>query len=66
MDHVVALAGDAAVPETFVPPSTPAGYAPEPPELITLGKPDLRAFEAAQRIASYASARVATLRAPVA
>jgi hypothetical protein len=65
MEHVVALAKDAGVPDDVrgaaeVLRDTP----PLPPQLIALGKPDLRALEAARTIASYATARVAALRTP--
>ena len=67
MEHVVALAKDAGAPDDIRADAellrdTP----PLPPDLITLGKPDLRVLEAARRIAAHASARVAALRAPVA
>jgi hypothetical protein len=67
MEHVVALAKDAAAPDDVRAAAellrdTP----PLPPDLVTLGKPDLRVLDAAARIATYATARVAALRAPVA
>jgi len=67
MEHVIALARDAGAPDDVRAAAellrdTP----PLPPELITLGKPDLRALDAARRIIAFAAARVAALRAPVA
>ena len=67
MDHVVALARDAGAPDDVRAAAellrdTP----PAPPELITLGKPDLRVLEQARRIVGFAVARVAALRAPLA
>jgi hypothetical protein len=67
MEHVVALAKDAGAPDDVRAAAellrdTP----PLPPEVITLGKPDLRVLEAARTIAGYAAARVAALRAPLA
>jgi len=66
MDHVAALCADAAVPDevraaAVVLRDTP----PLPPELITLGKPDLRALEAARTIVAHARERVAALSAPI-
>jgi hypothetical protein len=65
MEHVVALAGDdaLAVPEevraaAVLLRDTPAAQ----PELITLGRPDLRALEAATRITEWARAEVGRLR----
>ena len=56
MEHVAALIDDAGVPapvreDARLLRDTPAA----PPELVTLGKPDLRPLEAAQRIASWVS-----------
>jgi len=67
MEHVVALAKDAGAPDDVRAAAellrdTP----PLPPEVITLGKPDLRVLEAAKKIAAFAAARVAALRAPLA
>jgi hypothetical protein len=67
MEHVVALAKDAGSPdEVRAAAELLRDTPPLPPELITLGKPDLRVLEAARRIASYAATRVAALRAPLA
>jgi HEPN domain-containing protein len=60
MEHVMALADDATVPEPVREAArllrdTP----PAPPALVTLGKPDLRALEAAQGIISWARQRTA-------
>jgi hypothetical protein len=63
MDHVQALAAPApSVPEDVHTAAallrdTPAA----PPELITLGRPDLRALEAATRIVAWARSEVARL-----
>ncbi len=67
MEHVVALAKDAGAPdEVRAAAELLRDTPPLPPELITLGKPDLRVLEAARRIVGHATARVAALRAPVA
>jgi hypothetical protein len=57
MDHVTALAGAADLPDDVraaaaVLRDTP----PAPPELITLGKPDLRALDAARAIVAHVRA----------
>jgi hypothetical protein len=67
MEHVVALAADQVAPEDVRAAAqllrdTP----PLPPELIQLGKPDLRVADAARLIVSYARVRVAALSAPLA
>jgi hypothetical protein len=65
MDHVVALAAGAAAGDT--PDEVRAAAAllrdtpPLAPELITLGKPDTRAADAARTIVAHARARVAAL-----
>jgi len=62
MDHVKALADDAAS-DDGVPDEARAAARilrdtpPAPPELITLGKPDLRALEAARTLVDYARVR---------
>ena len=67
MEHVVALAKDTGSPdEVRAAAELLRDTPPLPPELITLGKPDLRVLEAARKIASYAATRVAGLRAPLA
>jgi hypothetical protein len=58
MDHVVALANDAAAPEAVREAAarlrdTPAA----PPQLIQLGKPDLTALHAARTIIEHARTR---------
>jgi hypothetical protein len=64
MEHVSALAGDAAVPgEVRAAASVLRDTPPLPPQLITLGKPDLRAYEAANVILAHARERVAALLA---
>ena len=65
MEHVIALTGDAGLPDEVRAAAqalrdTPAA----PPELITLGKPDMTILQPAQRIVTFAGARVAALRAP--
>ena len=61
MEHVVALAqaaDDAAIPaEVRAAAQLLRDTPPLPPELITLGKPDLRALEAAQTIVEFARSR---------
>jgi hypothetical protein len=64
MEHVVALSSDETAPAAV----REAAQAlreipPAPPELITLGKPDMRALNAAAAIVEYARARVGELRA---
>ncbi len=59
MEHVVALTSDATVPEQVRAAAqrlrdTPAG----PPELVTLGKPDLGPAHDARAIADYARQRL--------
>jgi hypothetical protein len=66
MEHVVALAKDAGAPdEVRAAAELLRDTPPLPPQLITLGKPDLRVLEEARRIIGYATVRVAALRAPV-
>ena len=65
MEHVVALSSDAHAPDDVRAAArtlrdTPAA----PPELIALGKPDLRVLEAARRSVGHAAARVAALQLP--
>ena len=63
MDHVVALVTDAQAPDDIrAAARTLHETPPAPPELLTLGKPDLRVLEAARRIVAYAAERVAALR----
>ena len=59
MEHVAALADDAAVPAPVrAAAQALREMAPVPPQLITLGKPDLRALEAARTILDHARAQV--------
>jgi hypothetical protein len=59
MEHVVALAGDPAVSaEVRAAAQALREMAPVPPQLISLGKPDLRALAAARAIADYARGQV--------
>jgi hypothetical protein len=65
MEHVIALTGDAGLPDEVRAAAqalrdTPAA----PPELITLGKPDMTILDQARRIVTFAATRVAALRAP--
>lgn len=60
MEHVVALAqgGDDEIPaDVRAAAQLLRDTPPAPPELITLGKPDLRALEAARTIVEYARSR---------
>ena len=60
MEHVVALATDAAQPEAIRTAARLLGSAPTlPPTLIQIGKPDLSAHEAAAAIVAHARALVA-------
>ncbi len=66
MEHVVALASDAGLPDDVrAAAQALRDTPPAPPELITLGKPDMTILQQAQRILTFATARVAALRAPV-
>lgn len=65
MEHVAALVDEPVAPDEIRAAArllrdTP----PAPPELVTLGKPDLRPLHAAGEIASWSRLRVAALRAP--
>jgi hypothetical protein len=67
MEHVVALADEALAPEEVRAAArllrdTP----PAPPALISLGRPDLRALEAASQIRTWARERVGALQGPAA
>ena len=67
MEHVVALATDEVAPDDVRAAAqllrdTP----PLPPELIQLGKPDLRVVDAARKIVAHARVRAAALNAPLA
>ncbi len=65
MDHVVALTTEALVPgEIRAAAKTLRDTPALAPELITLGKPDMRALDEARRILAYAAQRVAAMRAP--
>jgi HEPN domain-containing protein len=64
MDHVRALAGDDTVPpDVCASAQNLRDTPPAPPELVKLGKPDLRILEDAERIIAYARMRVAALTA---
>ncbi len=64
MDHVVALTTAALIPDEIrAAARTLRETPPVAPELITLGKPDMRVLEEARRIVAYAVERVAALRA---
>ena len=65
MDHVNALVADDTAPDEVRAAARTLRETPAaPPELITLGKPDLRSAEAARTIVVYARARVAALSVP--
>jgi HEPN domain-containing protein len=65
MEHVTALAGDDAVPtEVRAAAALLRDTPPAPPELVKLGKPDLRALEAARTVVAWARAWVTALRQP--
>jgi hypothetical protein len=62
MEHVVALASDDSAPaDVRVAAQQLRDTPPLPPRLITLGKPDLAAADAARTILTYARQRVAAL-----
>jgi HEPN domain-containing protein len=66
MEHVVALISDPRAPDEVRAAAralreTPAAA----PELITLGKPDLRVLEEARRIVAYAAERASALTSQV-
>jgi hypothetical protein len=64
MEHVVALANDATGPGPLHDAAALLRDTPPlPPVLLTLGKPDLRALEAARTIVAFARDRVAALSA---
>jgi hypothetical protein len=61
MDHVVALASDDGAPdEVRAAAERLRDTAPRPPELVTIGKPDLAPLEAARAIVGYARIRSAS------
>ena len=63
MEHVVALAADEAAPDEIrAAAQALREISPAPPELITLGKPDMRALEACAAIVAHARDRVAGLQ----
>ena len=63
MDHVIALAEDLSVPETAREAARLlVETQPAPPELVTLGKPNLSALNAAQDILNLARLRVAEIK----
>jgi HEPN domain-containing protein len=65
MDHVVALTADESVPdEVRADAQLLREIPPAPPELITLGKPDRRALDAARRITAWCRERVTAIRSP--
>jgi hypothetical protein len=60
MDHVVALAGDAAIPpDVRAAAQRLRDTPPRPPELVTIGRPDLGPLEDARTIVELARTRVA-------
>lgn len=55
MDHVVALAGDDSVPPALrAAAQSLRDTPPLPPELVTLGRPDLRVLDSARVIVDHA------------
>jgi hypothetical protein len=59
MEHVQALAGDERAPAAVrAAAALLRDTPPQPPELVTIGKPDLRAVEAARAILAWARAGV--------
>jgi hypothetical protein len=63
MEHVVALASDEHVaPELRAAAETLRDTPPAPPELIQLGKPDLRVLEAARAIVEHVRATLKSTR----
>jgi hypothetical protein len=59
MEHVVALCDDEQAPaDVRAAAQALRAMAPAPPALITLGKPDLRALEAARVVVGHARAQV--------
>jgi hypothetical protein len=65
MEHVVALAGEPLAPdEVRAAAQLLRDTPPAPPELVPLGKPDLRALEAARLIRSWAADRVRGIQGP--
>lgn len=62
MDHVIALAADERVPQTVRDAAKElVNTRPAPPELISLGKPDLGSLLAAETIIAWARVHVAEL-----
>jgi hypothetical protein len=65
MDHVVALVSqDDAPAEVRAAAERLRDTAPRPPELVTIGKPDLAPLEAARAIVAYAAVRSAKTDSP--
>ncbi len=59
MDHVVALSGDESAPaDVRAAAQNLRDTPPLPPELVTLGKPDMRVLEDALRIVAHARQQV--------
>jgi hypothetical protein len=59
MEHLVALAGDDAAPaEVRAAAQALRELAPVPAQLISIGKPDLRALQAAEIIVAHARAQL--------
>jgi hypothetical protein len=65
MEHVAALCQYEAAPdEVRAAAQALRDTAPVAPALVTLGKPDLRALDAARTVIAFARARVAALEVP--
>lgn len=63
MDHIVALAQDEREPqEVRIDAQTLVDTKPMPPELVALGKPDMRALQAATNITHWVKTRIQNLR----
>ncbi|MDX2024152.1 MAG: hypothetical protein SF187_28180 [Deltaproteobacteria bacterium] len=64
MDHIVALAQDEREPESVrADAQTLVDTKPMPPELVALGKPDMRSLHAAANITTWAKTRIDSVRA---
>jgi HEPN domain-containing protein len=65
MEHVIALIDEEGAPNDVRDAArTLREIPPAPPELVSLGKPDRRALEAARRVLQWCRDRVTALRTP--
>ena len=63
MDHIVALAQDEGEPQSVRSDAqTLVDTRPMPPELVALGKPDMRVLHAATNVAEWAKTRIQNIR----